>query len=509
MVGDGEVLAQGRGDERGPRFGGRTVAVAALVLAVVAAGAALLAVHGESHRPPAPIAAPTPPHSSQALPPPTTAGSVRALSITGTVWSAHDHLIVAHTSPNTVAMVVPGSLRPAWTRSVPGQPVGVAAGAGRKVWVITRDDSGKHPFFLLAFDVGTGAVVDNIELPAVPFSVAVTRGHVWVGSDNALIAYALVGGGMSEQTLNGDAATALAVDPTTQKVYGLLTGQARTHVRVWAGTDGNAIPLASYDEPGTIGTGGKAPVSLAVGFGALWVTTLDQSGNKGAVQRLRLSDLAPLEPGRAADLGTQTVVTAGPTAMWLFVPDSESVDCFRPTNPDYTLTTNFPDATAAGGPEGGPINGPSLAIVGGHVYESTSTIADLDAATICPQTRPSPAPTSEPPLIPSTAVENGYRGRQVFCTRPPLAGRITYDGISGQATLTLGVSGLPHLDTIGVDWINGPVRGYTIASFQTDQRGRANQRTLRMFRPGEVKGYRLDLEVGIPNSRVFAHLSPC
>jgi hypothetical protein len=111
--------------------------------------------------------------------------------------------------------------------------------------------------------------------------------------------------------------------------------------------------------------------------------------------------------------------------------------------------------------------------------------------------------------VPTVAVGRAeFDHRESFCARPPAGGHIRYVAAGHHVTLTLAVSGLPHHTDLGVGWHNThSARGYTIASFRTDDRGRGKQRTLRMFRAGEVKGSMLYLATG--SGAVVAKLKPC
>ena len=60
-----------------------------------------------------------------------------------------------------------------------------------------------------------------------------------------------------------------------------------------------------------------------------------------------------------------------------------------------------------------------------------------------------------------------------------------------------------------MDWINNAVRGYTVAAFTTDDRGRAEAGSVRMFRPGEVKAIGLHLTRTDIDSTVLGQLRPC
>jgi hypothetical protein len=108
--------------------------------------------------------------------------------------------------------------------------------------------------------------------------------------------------------------------------------------------------------------------------------------------------------------------------------------------------------------------------------------------------------------------EAGYRGRENFCTGAPLSGHVLYDGTPGQLVpnvLTIAVAGLPPNNLVYVDWSNDHIRGYIIASFETDSAGTPIPSSVSMGRLAEVRGVEMVLEsVSIPPT-VFGRLEPC
>jgi hypothetical protein len=117
--------------------------------------------------------------------------------------------------------------------------------------------------------------------------------------------------------------------------------------------------------------------------------------------------------------------------------------------------------------------------------------------------------TRVPPPHPVATIEqSGYRHDETFCAVRSGNGRIGYVVMRHHVTLRLAASDLPHHADLSVGWHNAhSARGYVIASFETDNDGATEQRTLRMFRAGEVRGselYLLDR-----TSHVVAQLRPC
>jgi len=118
---------------------------------------------------------------------------------------------------------------------------------------------------------------------------------------------------------------------------------------------------------------------------------------------------------------------------------------------------------------------------------------------------PSPSQTSRPAA--DVPVDGGFGKTELFCVRRHAVGAIGYQVADGRASLTLAVGGLPTSASLGVAWLNNRVRGYTIASFDTDPAGYAVQSSLRMFRPGEVRGAGMILSDS--KDHVVASLAPC
>lgn len=71
-----------------------------------------------------------------------------------------------------------------------------------------------------------------------------------------------------------------------------------------------------------------------------------------------------------------------------------------------------------------------------------------------------------PPSLPNStvAVQSGYGGKEDFCAQPPLSGRMSYDGTSGTAGLTIAIGELPPNSQVAVNWLNNSTRGYVVAA---------------------------------------------
>jgi hypothetical protein len=89
---------------------------------------------------------------------------------------------------------------------------------------------------------------------------------------------------------------------------------------------------------------------------------------------------------------------------------------------------------------------------------------------------------------------------------------VLYDATAGKVApnvLTIAVTGLPSTSQVYVDWSNDHIRGYIIASFETDSAGTPIAASVSMDRLAEVRGVEMVLEsVSIPPT-VFGRLEPC
>jgi len=119
------------------------------------------------------------------------------------------------------------------------------------------------------------------------------------------------------------------------------------------------------------------------------------------------------------------------------------------------------------------------------------------------------------PLSDHTTIPPDYfGGSQRFCARAPLSGTIAYvirtDRRSGSsATLNVHVGGLPSNSQTTVNWANGTGRAYVVASVDTDGNGSSVQASVRLYRPGEVRGARIILALTDPQATVVGTLTDC
>ena len=106
----------------------------------------------------------------------------------------------------------------------------------------------------------------------------------------------------------------------------------------------------------------------------------------------------------------------------------------------------------------------------------------------------------------------GYRGVEDFCASGPLSGHVLYDGTAAQlvpSVLTVATTGLPPSTPVYVDWSNDSIRGYLIASFQTDSAGAPIPSSVHMGRLAEVRGVEMVLESTTVPPTIFGRLAPC
>jgi hypothetical protein len=243
---------------------------------------------------------------------------------------------------------------------------------------------------LLRLDKGSGRVIRRVKLPDTPLALAVAHGQVWVGSGGpGLLRVDPATGRITSVAVAGGEVTGLVADAGAHRVYGLVTGGARGRVLAWSDMDGHLV--ASHLEAGTGNTNTLFPTSGAIAFGNLWVTTSNQGGTEGSVERLGLNNLRAHEPGRIASAGSAPdAISAGRNALWLTRSDANgmpTLTCFRPVTPSYlnpsvfVLPINGQITPSAGGPAA------SLAVVGSTVYIGTAglRVQQVDAATACPR----------------------------------------------------------------------------------------------------------------------------
>lgn len=109
----------------------------------------------------------------------------------------------------------------------------------------------------------------------------------------------------------------------------------------------------------------------------------------------------------------------------------------------------------------------------------------------------------------SVSVQTGFGGTEAFCATSGVTGSVVYAASGGSVTMTVDVAGLPPRASVGINWLNDAVRGYNIAALETDASGQAQESTLRLFRPGETRGYRLQFAAGDTAGSVLGWLDPC
>jgi hypothetical protein len=353
-------------------------------LAVVLALAAVVLLKAFQATPPGPVRPPvTTPRAVVASPSSPVLIPARFVQLSGSLVAVDGALLVLDDLAEKVTLVGGGESRPAWTTAVAGRPVGAAAAEPSSVWVATRNDEAGGPgaFRLIRLSRRSGQVLSSIALPDVPFSLAATSHTLWVGSDNALLRVDPVTGRVRRLAVAGGGVTDLLADPFSEQLYGLITGESRGRVMAWSGSDGRVI--ARHLEPGTADTNGMFPSSMALGFGALWVTTDTPDLAHGALERLDLRTLQLREPG-AQGVTAQSAIASGPDALWLTGSDHSGkpiLTCFKPTTPDYALGKQY-QLTDDFSPDRLPAQ--SLAVLGSHIYvRGGHRIQEVDVDSVC------------------------------------------------------------------------------------------------------------------------------
>ena len=82
-------------------------------------------------------------------------------------------------------------------------------------------------------------------------------------------------------------------------------------------------------------------------------------------------------------------------------------------------------------------------------------------------------------------VQSGYNGNEKFCGT---LGKIQYVAIKQQVHFNFNLSAAKANRQYLIDWQNNNVRGYAVGVFSTDHSGAIRKGSLRMYRPGEVRG---------------------
>jgi hypothetical protein len=109
----------------------------------------------------------------------------------------------------------------------------------------------------------------------------------------------------------------------------------------------------------------------------------------------------------------------------------------------------------------------------------------------------------------TTPVQTGFGGQEHFCAQQPLGGEIDYNGTSGDALFKVTVDGLPSKSFVVINWLNNTVRGYAIGSFLAGHDGSSVPTSLRLFRPGETRGYEIILTTASDSPKTLGVLWPC
>ncbi|MHB8379425.1 MAG: hypothetical protein ACYDB2_05845 [Acidimicrobiales bacterium] len=113
-----------------------------------------------------------------------------------------------------------------------------------------------------------------------------------------------------------------------------------------------------------------------------------------------------------------------------------------------------------------------------------------------------PAFTSAP--IP---VQSGYDASELFCGA---IGEVKYVAAKEHVELRLILTPIRANRQYVVDWRNNKVRGYTIGVFSTNRSGTVRRGSVRMFRPGEVRGIGVDIYYLVGNTPSgLIRLTPC
>jgi hypothetical protein len=104
-------------------------------------------------------------------------------------------------------------------------------------------------------------------------------------------------------------------------------------------------------------------------------------------------------------------------------------------------------------------------------------------------------------------VQSGYDVSELFCGT---IGEVQYVASKEHVELRLILTPIKANRQYVVAWRNNNVRGYTIGVFSTNGSGDVRRGSVRMFRPGEVRGIGVDIYYLVGNSPIgLVRLTPC
>ena len=277
--------------------------------------------------------------------------------------------------------------------------------------------------------------------------------------------------------------------PTLIALAAFSYAPAGRPLEILAWRDDRWSVMASLDPPDSPSSGGK----LLLLPGAM-VEAADVTGDG------RPDFLVHLLGGDT----TFGAVVSSDGGAWRYIPlrgpyPTDSVLGRDPRFRDNSLVSDFNDCT------------PSCA--GGHVSEVGWTYQASVGQFWAPNPagwRPDPmAYNSQISPAGSTSIQLGFGGTEAFCATSGLSGSVVYAPSGDMVTMTVDVAGLPPGAGVTINWLNNQIRGYEIAAVDADFSGRAQESTLRMFRPGESRGYRLQFATEAGTSRILGWLDPC
>lgn len=104
-------------------------------------------------------------------------------------------------------------------------------------------------------------------------------------------------------------------------------------------------------------------------------------------------------------------------------------------------------------------------------------------------------------------VQSGFDGSEQFCGT---IGVVQYVALKSHVKLRVHFTALRANRQYSIVWRNNAVRGYTIGAFSTTSSGSVRKGSLRLFRPGEVRGIGIEVYflVGLVASGV-ERFAPC
>ena len=356
---------------------GRRRLVPTIVAGVLIVGAiAVLATRGTTHHNAAP--APAVPHPAPSVPlvsavpadpPPESVGRV------GDIAVVLGH--TAHTpSYGTITTLDgPSAFSPVTNEINDGVALAVA-GTGTTAWLAVKHtvQGAGGPASIEGVDLRGQAGLIGAELPAIPHSIAVVAGRVWVGLDGRVAEYDPTTQQLRLHRVAPGAIVDLVADPDGRYLYGAASDG--TNIVRWR------LPGLVEEVARTVPSGMHV-THLAYWNGSLWASAVDESLTVGRVLPIEADNLGDEAGGPLAHDGPVQAVYAGTAELWLLDAGHRQLRCVRPTTTGWRLGA----PTALQPLEPADASSDLLVAVGDRVYVDVQNgPVTYVASVVCPAT---------------------------------------------------------------------------------------------------------------------------